>query len=502
MPVSYRREMNHNYMIITSTEQEAGGYECKMLSSNTIEGLLKFRVGHFEERNEFYYEITSKQPLDRILNQRPINGHEIRSLLLSIAVTLGKIEDFLLKEEQIMLEPEYIYVDPDHFKVYLCMVPGYCCDFPAAVSALLGYLIGKVNHQDKDGVVLAYNLYHESLKENYGLSDLLGHFSGKGGSIFHMRQPDQQEQAEPAAYVAQEHGRRGIYADQEQGVQGTGVQKTYGAQEIYGAQGEYGAPEEYTAHRECATTVEYATSREAREKENVRAAVKHTQQGDFIKKPNAGENSGFLIKGIKIIALVAAVEILLWIFAGTAELLRYGIFVGALSLLVSISVARNSTNKQKTNKKNMEPKETWQLMPQEKTDKDWTDWIESDNIGECEKTKLTKEPETSLLVAKSDFTHLVLMESLSRERENITISYVPFVIGKHSEMADYCLRQPTVSRLHIRIDQKEGVYIVTDLNSTNGTIVEGYHLQANETVSIKNGDTIYIADAGYRFLNS
>ena len=32
---------------------------------------------------------------------------------------------------------------------------------------------GKVNHQDKECVVMAYGLYQESLKENYGMGDLL-----------------------------------------------------------------------------------------------------------------------------------------------------------------------------------------------------------------------------------------------------------------------------------------------------------------------------------------
>ena len=41
------------------------------------------------------------------------------------------------------------------------------------MTALLQYLLGKVNHQDKDCVVMAYGLYQESLKENYGMADLL-----------------------------------------------------------------------------------------------------------------------------------------------------------------------------------------------------------------------------------------------------------------------------------------------------------------------------------------
>ena len=91
------------------------------------------------------------------------------------------------------------------------------------------------------------------------------------------------------------------------------------------------------------------------------------------------------------------------------------------------------------------------------------------------------------------------LESLSKDRGDIEIPYVPFLIGKHREMNDFILDYPTVSRLHLRIDQKEDVYIFTDMNSTNGTTVNGYKLEANETVSVKEGDSIQIAGLNYRF---
>ena len=97
MEVRYKREVNHNYMILDAPS-EGGGYECRMLASNTIEGLLRFRVRQYEDKREFYYEITSRQPLNRLLEQRKINGGEIRSILLSLSRVLSKIEEYLLKD--------------------------------------------------------------------------------------------------------------------------------------------------------------------------------------------------------------------------------------------------------------------------------------------------------------------------------------------------------------------------------------------------------------------
>lgn len=113
---------------------------------------------------------------------------------------------------------------------------------------------------------------------------------------------------------------------------------------------------------------------------------------------------------------------------------------------------------------------------------------------EEEEMKKSQEDGTVLLADLGESKGIARLEPLDRDSEMIEIPYVPFVIGKHPQLTDYCLLRPTVSRLHLRIDRKEKVCIVTDLNSTNGTSVNGYSLQANETVSVKNGDTISIAD--------
>ena len=58
-------------------------------------------------------------------------------------------------------------------KIGFCAVPGGKGDFAAELSHFLQYLLKHVDHRDKDCVVLAYGLYQESLKENYGIEDLV-----------------------------------------------------------------------------------------------------------------------------------------------------------------------------------------------------------------------------------------------------------------------------------------------------------------------------------------
>lgn len=173
MKIAYRREMKHNYLIIDPESLIWRNYECRMLASNTIEGVLHFQIRQVDDEIRFYYEITSRQPLERMLENQSLQVRELRSLIFGISRVLDRMEQYLLREGSVLLEPDYIYVEPETFRVWLCLVPGLERDFRKDYGTLLEYLLGKADHQDKDSVVLAYGLYQESRRDNYGMEDIL-----------------------------------------------------------------------------------------------------------------------------------------------------------------------------------------------------------------------------------------------------------------------------------------------------------------------------------------
>jgi pSer/pThr/pTyr-binding forkhead associated (FHA) protein len=49
-----------------------------------------------------------------------------------------------------------------------------------------------------------------------------------------------------------------------------------------------------------------------------------------------------------------------------------------------------------------------------------------------------------------------------------------------------------VSRRHARITRGRGGYFITDLDSSNGTTVNGYHLDPNRAYRLRNGDRVKV----------
>ena len=84
--------------------------------------------------------------------------------------------------------------------------------------------------------------------------------------------------------------------------------------------------------------------------------------------------------------------------------------------------------------------------------------------------------------------------------EDVQVGYFSLLIGKNREISDLCLNLPQISRIHAKIEESGDGYIITDLNSTNGTSVNGHFLETNESMTISPGDQLSFADQRYRFL--
>lgn len=74
---------------------------------------------------------------------------------------------------------------------------------------------------------------------------------------------------------------------------------------------------------------------------------------------------------------------------------------------------------------------------------------------------------------------------------------LPFVIGKKKENVNLSINDYSVSRVHARITQEEGIYYIEDLNSTNGTFKNGLRLQPYEKRRLEKGDELKFGKTEY-----
>ena len=458
MEIRYSREMNHNYMIIEAPEEETG-YAVQMLSANAIEGLLKFRVRQTEEAREYYYEITSRQPLRRVLEKRTLSGQELRSILLGVLAVLKRVEEYLLKEEQLLLDPEYLYVDPENLKVWLCLVPGRECDFPEDYSKLLEYLLGKVDHRDKESVVLAYGLYQETRKENYGMGDILRLAQQKYSVSGSEHRSDSSE------------FRTGYRRNERMGT------------------------DEITQTDGAAATDRAAAANESAEWKWQEQYQYQTEESDWKSMPNGNHPAEWQLGTVRTSKIQTDSEP------------EQGGFFGRWK------ERRKKRQEEKQREYERALQMPWETMFAEndspESPEDFQEYgavTQRNQEGKQETAVQSFErpmqsSDTVLLngEASESSARIRRLVALDAGTEDIAIAYYPFIIGKQENLVDYVLARETVSRLHLRIDRKDDRYYVQDLNSTNGTSVGGHMLENNETMEIWDGVEVNIAGVRYRF---
>ncbi len=112
--------------------------------------------------------------------------------------------------------------------------------------------------------------------------------------------------------------------------------------------------------------------------------------------------------------------------------------------------------------------------------------------------------ETTVLSAGSGETTVlngnfgVLVRAKTGER--ITINSAEFVIGKERSRVNYCVNDNTnVSRQHVRVSNRGGAAYAEDLNSTNGSFINGVKLSSGQPAALKDGDTLLVADEEFTY---
>jgi len=435
MEVEYKREMNRNYMILRPEPRRMDRYTIRMLSGNLISGLLPFQEKWINGENRYYYDITSKQPLARFMEFRTMSGEEIQSFVAGFLSAMKQLERFLLDENQICLNPEYIYVAPETFQCTLLMIPGRYGDFIHEFQELCQYLLDHVNQNDGDAVILAFSIFKESQKKNFGMEDIERCLQEAKKRTHIPEAAD--EEPKPVVQV-----------------------------------------EEYEEWRT-----------EVTESENILFGMDDSE-GNDVRDTKRWKKTVLVL----FFAAMFLLPLITLFIGGLSLLLRYKVYLlgGEVLFICGIILLR-------------EPEKNMHRQHLEVAD---------DNVFEhpeevfMEKEQVWKKEPDAVLLEEQLKTVLLTAKPVGGTSrflvpvgggEEIPVSYFPFLIGKNKDIVDFYLNEPGISRLHAKLEECDGQYYITDLNSTNGIMVDGAWLETNEKRLLSVGSEVILAASRFYF---
>ena len=479
MRAEYKRDMNHNYLILYGEDEiNTDAYQVRMLVGNVIPSVLKCRIQGMDGRFLIYFDITSKQALNILYEERKMKIEDLNLIFGGFVQVMEDAAEYLINPGQFLLSPEYIYADVEKKKIYFCMLPGYEKDIKNQFQLLAEYILPKIDHEDSQAVLLGYGVYKRTMEDCFHLEHIKEELYKVQG------QKDREKEAEKDIWKS---------GEENQDVLNIHIQEDY---------------------------------------------LEDDEPGmEFVREGEAPKKRGLLYKaGIIGAAAVLLCLITVAVLSGYLPYMETGTVLGIIIVLVAGVMLVTYIIKKKKNagiypRKNIRERENETLRKKTKTnteiktntadyDKSGSDseWLNRDSLEMPEINKVkqqipTEEKRENRLYEQShpDYGETVVLSAgavsgpaslVSKEPGELATIYLNedlTVIGKLENACDAVINLPTVSRIHAKIRKREEAYYLTDMNSRNGTAVNGRLLRPEEEYQLEPEDEIDFAQARYIF---
>lgn len=111
-------------------------------------------------------------------------------------------------------------------------------------------------------------------------------------------------------------------------------------------------------------------------------------------------------------------------------------------------------------------------------------------------------------LAKGNFTgegpviasyYLERRSGSSEQHERMDVQGASFVIGRSADMVQWVDTATGVSRAHVELSRNKSGYVIKDLGSVNGTILQGNILAPYKEYPLADGDTFTLAESVYTY---
>jgi hypothetical protein len=440
--VSYQNDLQHSYMVLKLLHEDViEEYQIRMIQENPAPQLLPLYKRQIDNDIYIFFDITSKTTLNQLLKRIKLNKHEFLSILKSLIQSISIGKQYLLQGESYILHGDYIYIDPASLEISIAYLPIVSvCDINQEVKALMmDLLIDKASFVTPSEGDFVYELLSLIKSESFTL-----HQMDKIIFSFAMRQ-------------------------------------------------------------EQLNRTSVSPPRESMQKGKV-------VSGDVI-KPKV--NLRYLI--FILLQLFFAAVAVLWVRyfyfqkenADASTLVGIATIILALDVLVikriklkEKSALTNQSTCQKMIKSNPSSNSKNKKEVIKKRRNVGPEIIASVEYAAMQEPKAHIDPkslETSVLLEEAPkLACLIGLGDCAREK--IFIDKPSFVIGRIGSQSDYISSNRAVGKLHAEIINRAGVYCIKDLNSRNGTYINGERIVSNVEHSIQNNDRIAFANSEYRFL--
>lgn len=433
----YETNANGSYIVLKLKEEtEIISHQLKMLLANEIPHALPLHNRYEDGEVYISYYITSKQPLKKLLERKKLTIEQLLELMQGICRGLTEANRYLLNEGSYLIDFEYLYVNPVDFSVAMIYLPLQFDDMD--INSDLRQLFNRLLlHVSEDGTNngCLHKIFIMVNQEDFSIAGLLKEIKDIRLSMTGFNS-----------------------------VQPVGVEKK--------------------------PSIE---AKEMGRKEVPKAAVLPKSVKSFMEMKREG-----LILVLSQLFILAIAGLL--VFEEATGVIANGKVDWArlLGILMILSVLDYFVIKKLLSSIRISavPKKEKNLSDKKRLPKQQVAKEIRSEVNNQQPKRTGQNNDTQFVKANA-----VAFLSINRggATENVAITQSSFIVGKLKEQVDYLLDVKTISRLHAEISCIDDIYYIKDLNSKNGTFLNGERIESNKQYQLNNGDLVTFADQSMSF---
>lgn len=536
-------------------------YEVKMLMLNTPEYFLHITMNYIDEKNSIYYDISSKQQLSKLFEYGKVTMEDVKSLFDNISRMVRVVDEYMLNLDRVILNPQDIYVSLSDKKYSFMYSPvAGEKDFYDKMRSLFEYILERFDHSvKKSSLVKFYEIYQRILVRDYTPDKLMEFFDDENEGIHIINEEDLTDGRADNAYGEDNaYGTDRAYGeDNANGKNNDYVEdinyagnNNYAKNKTYIRNNNRVKGKAYTKDNDSIIDKIYDRNDNYNNNNNFEGTVIKDVMPEIINTDKPDKRSKKTTFIIKAVATVLVLNAIVSMFFKSYAVIKIGTTASIICIIVGLAifyitdkaakVIGELINEDKVTEDELIPyrlhnygNKTENGIAEDKASeaqvntgldneygkqKDNNEYdnivmakvideeeeqpaqygntmLLSDYLNMLKDNKLTlkitdTDSEIPLYVKKADGYEAVT--------EKLEPDSYPCTIGSLEESSDIYIASPIISKMHACIIKDEDKFYIEDMNSTNGTFINGERIAMHNKMCLSDGDALRIAS--YEFV--
>ena len=528
---------------------------------NTPEYFLHITMNYIDEKNSIYYDISSKQQLSKLFEYGKVTMEDVKSLFDNISRMVRVVDEYMLNLDRVILNPQDIYVSLSDKKYSFMYSPvAGEKDFYDKMRSLFEYILERFDHSvKKSSLVKFYEIYQRILVRDYTPDKLMEFFDDENEGIHIINEEDLTDGRADNAYGEDNaYGRDRAYGeDNANGKNNDYVEdinyagnNNYAKNKTYIRNNNRVKGKAYTKDNDSIIDKIYDRNDNYNNNNNFEGTVIKDVMPEIINTDKPDKRSKKTTFIIKAVATVLVLNAIVSMFFKSYAVIKIGTTASIICIIVGLAifyitdkaakVIGELINEDKVTEDELIPyrlhnygNKTENGIAEDKASeaqvntgldneygkqKDNNEYdnivmakvideeeeqpaqygntmLLSDYLNMLKDNKLTlkitdTDSEIPLYVKKADGYEAVT--------EKLEPDSYPCTIGSLEESSDIYIASPIISKMHACIIKDEDKFYIEDMNSTNGTFINGERIAMHNKMCLSDGDALRIAS--YEFV--